>query len=264
MQLVEQLADAGQMTYLLYGRGLNAFARGDWGTARALFERAAALVGSTGSFWYATYPPHGLGLLALAEGQEAEGLRLLNEATTLAERNHDMQALGWVQGALAEYDLLMGRPVSARDHLAPLFASLGQSVGYFKESLPLLAWAYLELGELSHAESLSEQLLAEARASRLRPTLAGALRVQALLLARQQRWEEAEAALEEALTLCRQMSIPYAEAKTLYLFGQVCRQRCAPALAREHLMNAQAILEKLGERLYARQVEQILGERERQ
>lgn len=56
------------------------------------------------------------------------------------------------------------------------------------------------------------------------------------------------------------MSTPSAEAKTLYLFGQVYRQRGAPALARERLMTARAMLEKVGERLYARHVEQMLGE----
>jgi hypothetical protein len=46
----------------------------------------------------------------------------------------------------------------------------------------------------------------------------------------------------------------------MYVLGQVYLQQGAPELAREHFRSAQAILEQLGERLYARRVEQVLGE----
>jgi tetratricopeptide (TPR) repeat protein/transcriptional regulator with XRE-family HTH domain len=257
--LAERLGDPAQMAYLLYGCGLNAFSLGKWKQARTNFEQAVALVASTGPGWHAAYPSHGLGLLCLAEEQEETAAYYLTEALRVAELNHDMQALCWIHGTLAEQELLAGRPQAARLRLEPLLASLSMDTAYLRESLPLLAWAYRDLGETSLAQQLIEQLLVKARSHKLRPTLAGTLRVHALLLARQQQWEEAASALEEGLTLCSQMSTPYAEAKTLYMFGLVHLQQNALGLACERFRNARAILEYLGERLYARRVEQALA-----
>ena len=248
------------MAYLLYGRGLNAFALGEWKRARPDFERAATFVGSTGQFWYATYPPHGLGLLCLAEGREEEAAHYLAQALTLAQRNHDLQALCWVKAALAEWDLLSGRPEAARVRLAPLLDAPGLMVSYSRESLSLLAWAYLELGEVDQAQALLAQVLRTARQARMGPTLVQALRVQALVLSKQERWEEAENALQEALTLCRRMAAPYAEAKTRYIAGLVSHKKGELEPARQRLEAALTILEQFGERLYARYIEHLLGQ----
>jgi tetratricopeptide (TPR) repeat protein/transcriptional regulator with XRE-family HTH domain len=262
--LDERLGDPAEMAYLLYGRGLNAFALGEWKQARPDFERATTLVGLTGQFWYATYPPHGLGLLCLAEGREEEAAHYLTQALTLAEQNHDMQALCCVQGPLAEWDLLAGRPEAARVRLASLLDAPGLMVSYSRESLSLLAWAYLELGEVDQAQALLAQVLRTARQARMVPALVQALRVQALVLSKQERWEEAEHALEEALTLCRGMAAPYAEAKTLYAAGLVSHNKREVAPARQRFEGALEICTRLGERLYARHIEHLLGQEEHQ
>jgi tetratricopeptide (TPR) repeat protein len=264
IELAERLGDLEALAHLLSGRGLNAFALGEWQRARPDFERAATLVGSTGQFWYATYPPHGLGLLCLAEGRQEEAAHYLTEALRLAQRNHDLQALCWVQGPLAEWDLLASRPEAARGRLAPLLDAPGLMVSYSRESLALLAWAYLELGEVDQAQALLARVLRTARQARMGPTLVQALRVQALVLSKHERWQEAEHALQEALTLCRGMAAPYAEAKTLYAAGLVSHKRREFEPARQRFEAALAILERLGERLYARYIEQLLGQREHQ
>jgi tetratricopeptide (TPR) repeat protein len=133
-------------------------------------------------------------------------------------------------------------------------------VSYSKEALSLLAWAYLELGEVGQAQALLAQVLRTARQARMDPTLVQALRVQALVLSKQERWEEAEQALQEALTLCRGMATPYAEAKTLYTAGLVSHQKGELEPARQRFEAALTILEQLGERLYARSIEQMLGQ----
>jgi tetratricopeptide (TPR) repeat protein len=92
------------------------------------------------------------------------------------------------------------------------------------------------------------------------PTLVQALRVQALVLSKQERWEEAENALQEALTLCRSMAAPYAEAKTLYTAGLVSHKKGELETSRQRFEAALMILEQLGERLYARSIEQLLGQ----
>ena len=89
----------------------------------------------------------------------------------------------------------------------------------------------------------------------MRPALAEALRIQAMLAARQQRWEAAEGALAEAQMLCQAMPHPYAEAKVQYVYGLLRSQRSEPGQARERLEAALALLNRLGERLHAERVE---------
>jgi tetratricopeptide (TPR) repeat protein/transcriptional regulator with XRE-family HTH domain len=258
--LDERLGDPAEMAYLLYGRGLNAFALGEWKRALPDFERAATLVGSTGQFWYAPYPPYGLGQLCLAEGREEEAAHYFMQALTLAERNHDLQALCCIQGTLADWDMLAGRPEAARGRLAPLLDAPGLTVSYSRESLSLLAWAYLEMGEADQAQALLAQVLHTARQARMGPTLVLALRVHALVLSEQERWEEAENALQEALILCRGMATPYVEAKTLYAAGLVSRKNREFEPARQRFEAALEICTRLGEHLYARHIEQLLGQ----
>ncbi len=137
-------------------------------------------------------------------------------------------------------------------------------VTYSRESLSLLAWAYLELGEVDQAQALLAQVLRTARQARMVPALVQALRVQALVLSKEERWEEAEHALEEALTLCRGMAAPYAEAKTLYAAGLVSHNKREFEPARRRFEAALEICTRLGERLYARHIEQLLGQEEYQ
>ncbi len=81
-------------------------------------------------------------------------------------------------------------------------------------------------------------------------------------MSKQERWEEAEHSLEEALTLGQGMTIPYAEAKTLYVAGLVSRRRKEFGPARQRFEAALTILECLGERQYARYIEELLGQGE--
>ena len=50
-------------------------------------------------------------------------------------------------------------------------------VSYSKEALALLAWAYLETGEVDQAQALLAQVLRTARQARMGPTLVQALHV---------------------------------------------------------------------------------------
>jgi tetratricopeptide (TPR) repeat protein len=227
---------------------------GDYQRARAYLQQAIVLAERVGDPVALAY------LLYLAEGRQEEAAHYLEEALTLAQQNHDLRALCWVQGALAEWDLLEGRPEAARERLAPLLEVPGLMVSHSKEALALLAWTYLELGEADQAQALLTQVLSTAGKERMRPTLVQSLRVQALVLSQQERWEEAEHALQEALTLCRVMGTPYAEAKTLYAAGLVSRKRKEFEPAQQQFEEALGICTHLGERLYAQHIELLLGQ----
>jgi predicted ATPase/DNA-binding XRE family transcriptional regulator len=254
----EQPGDREGLAFLAPQRGLLAFLLGDWKRARADFQRAAGLV-PMGAV--AIYPRGSLGLLSLAEGDEGAASAHFTEALAVAERHHDLWALRWLQGSLAERDLLAGQPQEARARLAPLLdlANLEESGLDVRQLLPLLAWIDIELGELRRAEQLLTPLLAATRAAQLRLVLCDALRVQGLLATRQGRWHGAEEALEEALSQARTFPYPYGEAKILMWSGYLLLQRDDREQAQQRFEAARAILERLGERLYARRIEQLLG-----
>jgi hypothetical protein len=165
-----------------------------------------------------------------------------------------------MEWALAERDLLAGQKASAYTRLVLFLSQANRESIYVKEYLPRLAWAMLELGEDSKAQTLLAELMAEARETQMRPALIEALRVLALVWIKQHRWEEAEHTLEETLALCQALLHLYAEAKTLPIFGQLHLQQGAIMLAREHLEAALVILDKLGERLYTSRIEQVLAQ----
>src|SRR5262249_25753448 len=90
--------------------------------------------------------------------------------------------------------------------------------------------------------------------------LVDALGVGALVAVRQGRWQEAEAALEEALALCQAMLYLYAEAKVLYVYGQLDAARGEPEQAQKRFIAALTICDQLGEGLYRPHIERTLVE----
>jgi predicted ATPase/DNA-binding XRE family transcriptional regulator len=256
----DQAGDREGLAFLAPQRGLLAFLLGDWKRARAYFERAVELA-SWGAV--AIYPRGSLGLLSLCEGDEVAATAHFSAALAVAEQHHDLWALRWLQGSLAERDLVAGHPVEAHVRLAPLLnlATLMDSGLDVRQLLPLLAWVFIEQGELQQAEQLLTPLARQASAAELRLVRCDALRVQGLLKTRQGRWDEAEDALEEALRLARSFPSPYGEAKILMWSGYLLQQRHDREQAQQRFAAARAILERLGERLYARRVEHLLAVR---
>ncbi|HEV8193511.1 MAG TPA: hypothetical protein VGP82_18780 [Ktedonobacterales bacterium] len=84
------------------------------------------------------------------------------------------------------------------------------------------------------------------------------LRVRGLLYLRQTRWQDADAVLEQALSLARGMPQPYAEATLLYVFGQLRITKGEPAPAREKRGAALGICDRLDEGLYRPHIERAL------
>jgi tetratricopeptide (TPR) repeat protein len=257
LELSERLGDPELQYWHLITRGRLNFLSGDWQAARADGERARALNPWKGDYLDTCSLLVTLGLVSLAEGQWAEATRWLEEGMAMAERTQNLNAQGSGQATLAERDLLAGQPQVARARLEPLLAHLGLEHVELFVVLPLLAWAALQLGEQGQAEALLAQALAQTRQVRL--FLPDVLRIQALLCIRQERWEEAQAVLEETLSLCQAMPYPYAEAKALYVYGLLHQAKGEPAQAHERWKVALAILHRLGERLYAEQVERALA-----
>jgi hypothetical protein len=135
------------------------------------------------------------------------------------------------------------------------------------ETLPRLAWLYLEVGMVAEAATVVAQALARTRAlARWRSvwwrwtTLVDALWVQASVAARQGHEAEAQDAIDEGLTLARRLRYPYGEARLLHLVGHMHAEKGARTPAREQLGAALAIFQRLGARDDSHRVEQALGE----
>jgi tetratricopeptide (TPR) repeat protein len=164
----------------------------------------------------------------------------------------------WTSFVIAYQDLVEGRPEAARARLEPF---LDRSFRALERAWVrhLLGWACVELGDLKRAEALLAEASAVATAHLRRWALLGVRHSQARLALRQGRWQEVAQALAEALALSQAMHTPYEEAQTLYFSGLLHRKLGEPQPARERLEAALAILHRLGERLYAERVEQLLA-----
>jgi class 3 adenylate cyclase/tetratricopeptide (TPR) repeat protein len=259
LRLAEQLGDPLGIELMTLRRGMNAFATGDWERARADFERAVDATRQMDVSWVTMYASLGWGMLCLARGDGNAGERYLAEAVALGARSGDLQALRWAQSALAEHDILSGRPASAHDRLEPLLDRPGQQEGMVTYLLPYLVWAYLDLDDLPRAQAIHAECVARTVSEQIRLAHVEALRVGALLARHEGDPEEAIRRCEEAVSLARSITYPYAEAKALYTSGELFSQRGNVARAREKLLAAQAICARLGERAYAARIERALS-----
>jgi tetratricopeptide (TPR) repeat protein/transcriptional regulator with XRE-family HTH domain len=238
--------------------GWSAFYTGEWIAARRDFERAAAISREVGPFFGSFYPPLGLGMLCLAEGAQAEASLHLEECERLLGSGGDAYMRRQVAWVLAERHLLEGYPQEARVHLAPLLVQ-GALEEDTAPSLHLMAWALLDLGEVDEAAEVAWQAVARARDQGRQPLLVDALRVAAMVAARQGRWEEAEEMLQEGPALARRLGYPYGEARLLQVYGGLHVQLGQSEPARERLEAARAIYQRLGARKDLERVEQELA-----
>jgi tetratricopeptide (TPR) repeat protein len=246
LALAERLGHPLALVTLTCGRGALAFLRGDWTQARADLDRAVAMGREIGEGRGVVYALAELGRLCLAAGEWETASRTLEECRSMAARSGDLHGLRAAQGALAELDLREGRPAAARARLVPLLDRPGVQEWAVTELLPVLAWAYLELDEAAQAADVATQATQRARVQTNRVALIDALRVRGLVLLRQRCWADGERALAEALTLARNLSVPYAEARVLQACGALSVARDEPDLARERWEAARTVFAQLG------------------
>jgi len=256
IEVAEKLGDLWWVVTTVTGKGVIGIQAGDWIEASRDLERAVQLGRQVSDTMLASSPlPHPLfflGLLALSEGKWEEASRQFEE----------VHARGW-EGALyylAERELAEGRPEAARALLLPVPDPVPERLGY---PFSFLAWAEVELGHEAEAETLVEKRLKgmtilDENAWWFDPRL-----IEALVRTRQGRWAEAEALLEGAMAKYRAESFGYGEAKALYFYGRLHQEQGAPEQARQRWEAALVILHRLGERLYAEQVERRLSGLER-
>jgi transcriptional regulator with XRE-family HTH domain/tetratricopeptide (TPR) repeat protein len=249
----EQLGDPAVLASMLCNRADIAFSQGEWERTRAGLVAARTLADDVEESWITAFPRVQMGLLELAQQQLDAVPETLEAAALLARRTNNVEPLRWAECGLAERDLLLEQPARARARLAPLLDRHGQQELDGIRPLALLAWARAEDG--AEAGALITEAIQRAREQAMRPVLAHALWVRALLDLRANQLDEATSALAESLALAHAMPLPYAEGKALYLDGLLNRQRGDRAGAAAQLDAARAVFSRLGERMYAGMVE---------
>jgi tetratricopeptide (TPR) repeat protein len=202
-----------------------------------------------------------LGLVCFGEGRWEEATRYLEDSIVVGKigpRPHTWAL--FAPRALTERDLLEGQPERARDRLAPLLDTADRDEVDVSLLWPPYAWAHLDLGDVVTAAAIVGRAITQARAQNDRLTLVAALRVQALVALRRERWAEGEQALEEGLALARAMPYPYAEARLLHVYGEMYVAKGEPIRGQERLLAALAIFQRLGARKDAEHVTQSMAD----
>ncbi len=229
---------------------LHAWADGNWDQSLAHLELARSLLDQATNAWVIAQVLVGLGAVKLFRGQGG-GAHDLAEAHRLIQHPFIEQ---WIAIILSECELVRGDAAAAAAHLESL---LGEPDIFTDYVLIGMGWAALK-SDPGKAAALIEQGITFARSSHSQRGLTDGLRIQAQLAMQQRQWPAAEQALEEALQVSRSMPFPYGEAKALYIHGLLHQAKGEPERAHERLEAALAILNRLGELLYAEQVEQAL------
>jgi predicted ATPase len=250
---------------LFYGsssflKGLLEYHRGDWAAAQYWFERAPRHYGQDRRVVTRAYAPIGPGLIRAVTGDVEKGVQYLQEAISICQQERVPFILHRAQREMAEVELVQGHAAEARMRLQPIVEAPGYAAyNDVTPLLPLLAWAGMDLGDLSQAEALLERAAPQAEAQRHYLALLDVLRIRGLLCLHRQHWQEGREVLEQALSLARGMPHPYAEAKILYVAGCLETARGDPDTARRHLTAALTICTQLGERLYAEHIERAVS-----
>jgi tetratricopeptide (TPR) repeat protein/transcriptional regulator with XRE-family HTH domain len=258
LELAEQSGKHDLVAACLGQRGHHGLERGQWTKAQADFAQMEALVGDSSPSWWLPMMRVHHGYLRLIQGDTVAGVRLLTGAIALGERTRNALALAWARYRLAEWDIVDGRPGDARARLEYIAESEIQQ-GIPGMVSATFAWALLELGEVTEAEMLIGQALTVISGGDLHSRTT-ALRIQAMVFMRQQRWDEAHAVIESALALARSLRYPYGEARNIYVAGLLHRTEGEPELARGCFEQALAICDELGERLYRPHIFRALAE----
>jgi tetratricopeptide (TPR) repeat protein len=260
LQIAERRGEQAIVAFATTRRGMSAFYLGDWGSARRDYECAAAIGREFGLSWSSVYPVLDLARFCLAAGAWAEAGEHLEECERLLRSNPDVRAHADVGTVLAERDILAGHPERAHARIVPLLAEEAlQDIGGIPYLLIRQAWALLAMGAVERAAAVAAGVIARTRDEGRFLQLVDALRIAGLAAARQERWEDAECALADGLSLAQRIHYPYAEARFLQAYSEMHMQRWQPGPARARLEAALAIFHQLGARKDVERSERLLS-----
>jgi tetratricopeptide (TPR) repeat protein len=259
VEALEVTGDVAGIATVPWFQAQLAFFEGRWEEANAALAESCDLSQETGLPMYPYYLIFSSHLKYLC-GAPEQARASQEHARTLLEQRPLVWFAWQSEAVLADQELLEGRPMAATSRLLALLEPLGVELHFNAfPLLPRLAQAYLDMGKVAAAETAANRAVERAADMKHRLVLVDALRVRALLAIQRHELEAATGALNEALDLARAMPYPYAEAKTLWVYGSLEVARGDPAAAHERFEQAKAICDRLGERMYAERIKRDLA-----
>lgn len=239
----ERIDDQPLIADVLEFIGWHALIMGEWQAAEGYIGRLEEVA----RFLDTDHPPVTLlllrGSLALYQGEWEQATEDFEEAERVARHTQDPM---WraVQDKLAARDLAIGDPEAALIRQEQVGGYLDRDAAWSR--LVDHAEAHLRVGNLDRAEEIVAEALARFRERDDRLLQTELLRVHGMLLARRERWEEAEAAFVEASSLAHRLPYPYLEARSLSELGTMLTGRGELEDASRRLDEALAIFRRLG------------------
>jgi DNA-binding CsgD family transcriptional regulator len=258
---MEQGVQTG-LPLLLWAQAENEGWAGNWPRAEHLAAEGYSLAEDSGSLGAIAFMSAARGLLHAYRGRVDAGQRDAARAVELA-RNLGMPLLATMAAQVFGIAALStGDARGAHERLAP-FAETTLAAGVAEPALcrflPDEIEALTRLGELGMAEALLGPF--EARSAQLGRGwgMATAGRCRGLLLAAGGDLASGEAALEVGLKALQRLTMPFEEARTLLVAGEIHRRQRHKHKAIALLQDALAIFERLGAPLWQRRVTDELG-----
>lgn len=258
LEIAEHIQSPWDTAMAQYSAGAAYRLSGDWIRARIFLEECDRLHRNQAPSWWAVYGILELSAFCLDEGYLVRAAALSQEALEIANRCGHLEGVRAAQRLLAEIDLWETRAAAARDRLKPLMDREGLVELQVTELLPTLAAAYEACGDTEQAEHAIDEAVRRARDCGARLVLAHALTVRGKILSGRQRWGEAKNDFDEAIALSQRMPCPHLEGRALYEWGSMLATRGDRELAREPLMSALSIFERLGAKPYIGPTRQAL------
>jgi DNA-binding CsgD family transcriptional regulator/tetratricopeptide (TPR) repeat protein len=234
---------------------------GDWLRAEQLADEGYSLAEDSGSPAAIAFMSGTRGLLHAYGGRIEPARRDAAHAVELGQAlGVPLLAFNGVQ-PLGIAALSVGDAGGAHQALGPLAEAViatGMPEPSICRFVPDEIEALTRLGQLSSAEALLS--LFEARSAQLHRDwgVATAVRCRGLLLATRGNLGAAAAALESALTKIRQLALPFEEARTLVIAGEIHRRARHKHMAASFLREALQQFERLGAPLWATRVHREL------
>jgi DNA-binding CsgD family transcriptional regulator len=201
-------------------------------------------------------------MVGATRGDAATARAAAAEAFAISERigwPHGVAQARWAQGFLA---LAEGDPAAAVRVLEPLVAQIEAFGVYewpIASSIPEAVEALVTTGEVEQAARLTDALAAWGQTFDRPWALATSGRCRALLAAAAGDLEAAEAAAEQALVEHTRLGFPLEDGRTRLVLGQIQRRRRHERAARETLGEALATFERIGARPWADRAVRELG-----
>lgn len=184
-------------------------------------------------------------------GRVDEATREAEEAVADATAAGDDWEVWTLSAVLGFTALSAGDHQAANLHLARWMA-IGQKM---QDAEPRrghgdYAEALVAVGKVEEAGRIAEEYVARATAAGNAMLLPNAVRARAVVAASTQRFEDAVAAVETAMTEHRRVDVPFDRARTLLVAGQIRRRVGQRRAARDALEEARSIFERLGAPLW--------------